>query len=210
VSIGRIAATAALAKRVIVFARVPRLGEVKTRLARSIGEHAALSAHRELLAAAMATAARAGADGVELCIAGDDRDGECAGLAASFGASLSVQRGASLGDRMGEALGRALAEGCWPALIGCDVPSLTASDLRCAFGALELCDAVFSPAEDGGYGLVACRREIGVAFESIPWGQPTVMAATRERLRSAGIGWTELRTVWDVDELDDLLRWRGR
>jgi rSAM/selenodomain-associated transferase 1 len=207
---GRIATPADPAKRVIVFARVPRLGEVKTRLARSIGDAAALSVHRELMAGAMATAVTAGADRLELCVAGDDRDGECARLAASCGAALSVQRGDSLGDRMGEALGRALADGCRPVLIGCDVPSLTASDLRRAFDALEFHDAVFAPAEDGGYGLVGCRREIGVAFEAIPWGQPTVMAATRERLRAAGIGWAELRTVWDVDELEDLQRWRDR
>jgi len=196
-------------RRLIVFARVPRLGQVKTRLAAGIGDEAALAAYRRMLARALATAASVGVDSLELCIAGEDGDGECAALARTHGAILSTQRGPDLGERMREALSRALAEGCLAVLIGCDAPCLTPGDLRAAFEALAGHDAVFAPTEDGGYALVGCRRDAPEAFASIAWGGPTVMAETRDRLRAAGLSWSELRTVWDVDEQVDLARWQA-
>lgn len=194
--------------RLIVFARVPILGRVKTRLAASIGDEAALDVHRALLATTLERAVEASAGELELCIDGEDRHGDCAALARAAGAVLRRQSGDSLGERMDEALKRALGEGCLPVLIGCDSPVLQPADLHAAFEALAQADAVFSPAEDGGYALVGCRRPIAEAFRDIDWGRPSVMADTRARLTDAGIGWRELRTVWDVDEADDLRRWR--
>lgn len=196
--------------RVLVFARVPRLGRVKTRLARTIGDSAALAVHRALLAQALQTAAMACPGSLELCIDGVDVDGECARLARLHGASLAVQRGDTLGERMHEALERAIGAGAAPVLIGSDVASLAPDDLRAAFEALAAHDMVFAPAQDGGYGLVGCRRRVPLAvFEPIPWGSARVMAATRARLRACGIDWRELRGVWDVDDAADLARWRA-
>lgn len=194
--------------RLIVFTRVPRPGGVKTRPARTIGDRAALALHRELLAHTLNTARQAGADSLELCIAGDDLDGECGAFATASSASLTAQRGNSLGERMGEALGRSLKAGTRPVLIGSDIPSLSAQDLRAAFGALELHESVFAPTEDGGYALIGCRRPIDPAFDAVPWGSSTVMAATRRALRAGGIDWYGLRTVWDVDNAAALARWR--
>lgn len=194
--------------RLIVFARVPVLGRVKTRLAASIGAEAALSAYRELRAETLALAHASGFAQRELCIDGDDEAGECATLARACGARLVRQQGALLGERMHEALSRALGEGCLPVLIGCDAPSLRADDLHAARDALQEADAVFAPAEDGGYALVGCRCPIGEAFRDIEWGGPSVMAQTRARLQAAGRVWRELRTVWDVDDLAGFRRWR--
>jgi rSAM/selenodomain-associated transferase 1 len=196
-------------RRLIVFSRVPRSGEVKTRLARTIGDRAALALHRELLARTLNTAQQAGADSLELCIDGNDFEGECAALAAGSSATLTHQCGGSLGERMREALGRALEVGASPVLIGSDIPSLSPQDLGDAIGVLQLHDAVFAPAEDGGYALVGCRRPIDRAIRGIAWGSTAVMDATRQALRSAGIGWHELRTLWDVDDADSLARWRA-
>ncbi|MDA1116706.1 MAG: DUF2064 domain-containing protein, partial [Proteobacteria bacterium] len=67
-------------------------------------------------------------------------------------------------------------------------------------------DAVFAPAEDGGYALVALRRVSPRLFAGIEWGGPRVMAQTRERLLALGWRWRELRTVWDVDRPEDYRR----
>ena len=195
--------------RLIVFARVPILGRVKTRLAASIGDEAALAVHRALLATTLERAVEASPGELELCIDGDDPHGECAALARASGARLRRQSGASLGERMDEALTRALGDGCLPVLVGCDAPALKADDLHAAFEALAQVDAVFAPAEDGGYALVGCSRPIAEAFRAIDWGSPTVMAETRVRLTGAGIGWCELRTLWDVDDAEDLRRWQA-
>ncbi len=67
-------------------------------------------------------------------------------------------------------------------------------------------DAVFIPAEDGGYVLVGLRRPQPRLFEGIDWGSERVMAQTRERLSELGLRWVELPTLWDVDRPGDLLR----
>lgn len=165
--------------------------------------------HRSLLGRTVRVAARVEGARVRLCIAGEDRNGECTALAAVCGAQLASQQGADLGQRMRASLSGALAEGLRPVLVGSDCPELTARDLHDAFEALEQFDAVFAPTEDGGYALVGARREIAPAFERIAWGGPDVMRATRERLGDAGIGWRELRTLWDLDQFDDYRRWRS-
>ncbi|GAA4405220.1 TIGR04282 family arsenosugar biosynthesis glycosyltransferase [Quisquiliibacterium transsilvanicum] len=199
----------------IVFARAPLRGRVKTRLAAAIGDEAALEAHRALLRATAGVAASLlghpefGAGSVELCIDGEDADGECAALARSLGLRLGRQQGEDLGARMHSALARALQDGRLPVLLGSDCPALQAADLLEALAALRRNDAVFAPAEDGGYVLVGLARECPALFQGLAWGGAEVMEQTRARLRAAGIRWTELRTLWDVDRHEDWLRWRG-
>lgn len=197
--------------RVIVFACVPRSGAVKPLLARAVGEAAALAHYRTMMRDTLAVAreAQLQAPGleVELCVAGTDEDGECAGLAAMHGFALTGQVGASCGERIDAALGRALREGRIPVLVGGDVVSLTPRDLHDAFEALHERDAVFGPTEDGGYALVGLSREVGRLFDEMPWGRDSLMAATRRRLQEIGVRWQQLRTLWNVDEEPDLRRW---
>ncbi|RPH63451.1 MAG: glycosyltransferase [Burkholderiales bacterium] len=197
--------------RVIVFARVPRSGEVKTRLARVIGDVAALAHYRTMLRDTLAVVREAQVQApaleAELCVTGDDADGECARLAAMHGFTLAAQAGASPGERIDAALGRGLREGRLPVLIGSDVVSLAARDLHAAFDALREHDAVFAPTEDGGYALVGLRRQVERLFDDMPWGTDALMAVTRRRLDECGARWSQLRTLWDVDEEPDLRRW---
>ena len=198
-------------RRVIVFARVPRSGEVKTRLARAVGEAAALAHYRTMLRDILAVVREAQVQSpgleVELCIVGDDREGECARLAAMHGFALTTQLGSSVGERIEAALGGALDEGRVPVLVGSDVVSLVASDLNDAFDALHEREAVFAPTEDGGYALVGLSRRVARLFEEMPWGRDSLMAATRRRLQENGVRWSQLRTLWDVDEEPELRRW---
>ncbi len=196
-------------RSVIVFARVPRLGMVKTRLAAGIGDAGALRVYRELLERALELAAGASPGTAELCVAGEDADGECAALAARFGMRLSAQHGADLGARMQRALSSALGAGRTPVLIGSDCPVLDASDLEAAFDALHSNDAVFAPTEDGGYALVGVSRPIPRVFDGPEWGTTSVMATTRRLLRRDAVRWHELRTVWDLDDQAGYLRWRA-
>jgi rSAM/selenodomain-associated transferase 1 len=200
-----------MTRRVIVLARVPRPGEVKSRLARTVGEAAALAHYRTMLRDILSVVREAQVQSpdieVELCILGDDRDGECARLAAMHGFALTTQLGSSVGERIEAALGRALDEGRVPVLVGSDVVSLAASDLHDAFEALRERDAVFGPTEDGGYALVGLRRRVARLFDEMPWGRDSLMAATRRRLQESGVRWSQLRTLWDVDEEPDLRRW---
>jgi hypothetical protein len=67
-------------------------------------------------------------------------------------------------------------------------------------------DAVFLPAEDGGYALVGLRQPQPDVFRDIDWGSGAVMAQTRDRLRECALRWAEPATVWDVDRPQDLDR----
>ena len=174
--------------RVIVFAREPRAGRVKTRLIPLLGEQGAARLHARLVERALRTARAAGFGEVEFVWA-------------------RRQRGADLGERMHHALARALRRAPRAILIGADCPVLRPRDLRRAARWLAGgADAVFAPAEDGGYALIGLRRVSPALFSGVQWGGPQVMAQTRARLRALGWRWRELPAVWDVDRPEDYRR----
>jgi rSAM/selenodomain-associated transferase 1 len=191
---------------VIVFARLPQLGRVKSRLAAALGEATALAIYRELLDDTLARVA--GCASVErwLCVTGDDPEGHGEALARSRGYRLTRQIDGDLGARMAASLREALAGGARALLLGCDCPGIDARVLDQAFEALARHDLVFVPTEDGGYALVGASVDAPAVFESIAWGGSGVMAQTRVRLARLGLSWHELPTLWDVDEPQDWQR----
>src|SRR5712692_10569161 len=192
--------------RVAVFARAPVAGAVKTRLAGALGEEGAAELHARLVRQALATAIAAGVGPVELWCAPDTAHPFFAACAMELGVSLHAQRGDDLGARMHGAFEHAAGSGDALVVIGADCPALTARDLCDAALALRACDAVFAPAEDGGYVLVGLARPVAGLFEDIAWGGADVMAQTRARLAASGLAWKELATLWDVDRPEDVAR----
>lgn len=196
-------------RRLIVFARLPRHGRVKTRLAATVGADLALAAHRALLertlrvAEACAVTRRVWAHPPD-----DERPGPADGLPAA-GWLVQVQRGADLGERMRNAIEEALGAGELPVLVGADCPVLEPSDVADAYAALSTHDAAFAPTEDGGYALVGLARPLPTLFERMPWGTAHVADETRTRLAAAGARAAWLRTLWDVDREADLRRWQA-
>ncbi len=189
----------------VVFAKAPRAGEAKTRLAPALGAAGAAALAERLLAHAVAQAAAAGFDVVELCVTPDPTHPAFRDLAARHRVVLGVQGHGDLGARMARAFERRLATHDRVVLIGTDAPALEAARLTEAARALATHDAVFVPALDGGYALVGLRRPAPALFADIPWSTPAVMARTRERLRAARLTWAELAPVADVDEPADLV-----
>lgn len=177
--------------RVLVFAREARPGRVKTRLIPLLGAHGAARLHARLVRRALATAHAA-------------RLGEVALW------STRRQRGADLGARMRHAFERSLRRAPRVIVMGADAPVLRPAHLRRAARWLAGgADAVFAPAADGGYALIALRRVSPRLFEGIAWGGPQVMAQTRSRLAALGWRWRELPEVWDVDRPEDVERLRS-
>lgn len=191
--------------QVAVFARAPVPGEVKTRLVPLLGPGDAAELHAMLVRRALATARDSGVGPVSLWCTPDTGHPFFAACAEAFGVTLCEQRGGHLGERMARAFDRLLADG--PALIiGSDCPSLRANDLRLAAVSLATHDAVFQPAEDGGYVLVGLARAAPGIFEGIRWGESSVMRDTRVRLRRAAATWREMPVRWDVDRPEDYRR----
>lgn len=187
---------------VAVFAKAPIAGLVKTRLMPALGAEGAADLHRALVRHTLTTVANAGFTSVTLWCAPDVGHSFFADCAMDFGIALAAQCLGDLGGRMAHAF--ACQTPCL--LLGSDCPSITAAHLvACARGLADN-DAVFLPAEDGGYGLVGLNRSVPRLFEGIAWGTSEVMAQTRERLRLLKMKNAEIVTIWDVDTPADLAR----
>ncbi|MBL8258612.1 MAG: TIGR04282 family arsenosugar biosynthesis glycosyltransferase [Candidatus Competibacteraceae bacterium] len=196
--------------RLLVFAKAPVPGQVKTRLAGRLGARGAARLYRRLLARTLRAAQVARLCPVELWCAPDSSHGFFGQCRRAYGVRLRRQGEGDLGRRMDRALKQALRESRQAVLIGGDCASVGAPELRAAFEQLASgYDAVLGPAQDGGYVLVGLSRPCPPMFRKIAWSAPTVLEATRRRLRQAGARWFELPLGWDVDTPADLKRLRG-
>lgn len=195
-----------------VFAKDPAPGFVKTRLGRSIGPAAAAEVYIELAMRCFAAAADARRRGavrrVELWCTPVPPTPACRAWAQRFGFTLCEQSDGDLGRRLQCAVDAALDRGERALVVGTDCPWLDADALCAAAAALGDNDAVLIPAADGGYVGIGVARRLPL-FDDVAWSTGTVAATTRERLAAAGVRWRELPTLWDVDDEDDLRRWRA-
>ena len=164
---------------VLVFARQPVLGAVKTRLAADIGKVEARRFYRATLARLLRRLAPHRAWRTVLAVTPDHA---CGTMARTFRVPAVPQGPGDLGARMRRAAGGQPG----PVLIvGTDIPGLEPRHLRTAMAALRRHDFVFGPAADGGYWLAgfANRRPPGTVMRDVRWSTPAALADT---VRSAG------------------------
>ncbi len=192
--------------RILIFARAPLPGRVKTRLIPALGAGGACDLYRACLQRVVGMACAARLAPVTLCCAPDACHPLFAELAARWPLALRAQSGGDLGARMRHAVAAALSGADRVLLIGSDVPVLRAGHLAAALHALETVDVVMNPAEDGGYVLLGLRADWSVLFTDMPWGSDRVAAETRRRCRAAGLHLHEGECLWDLDRPEDLMR----
>ena len=193
-------------RRLLVFAKAPRPGEVKTRLIPLLGAEGAAALHAKLIKHTLTMVRQAALGPIELhgTPADDDFLRHCSGR---YDARLVEQCAGDLGARMRHAFEQALSDATAAILIGTDCPALTPRHLRQAAQALSNGnDAVFCAVEDGGYALIALSRCDSSLFGDISWSTATVMQQTRERLTRLRYRWTELDPLWDIDRPADYER----
>jgi rSAM/selenodomain-associated transferase 1 len=197
--------------RILVFAKAPVPGEVKTRLAAHIGGQAAASVYQSLLRDTVTMALATALAPVELHVSSRTCHPLFVSLADRQSLKVRLQRGADLGQRMYHALQTALHNASFALLIGTDCPAMNADYLRRACRHLDAGSAVvLGPAEDGGYVLIAARICDRRLFSDIPWSSDRVLQLTRARLRALKLPYKELDTLWDVDRPEDLQRWQRK
>lgn len=190
---------------VAIFVRQPVPGRVKTRLACDLGGEAACDLYRAMVADCIANAR---ACGLPLFLFHDGQD--TTGLPPEWtcGAdSVFRQEGESLGERMSAAFERSFVAGARGViLIGSDIPGIDAGLLRSALDAIEQHDAVFAPALDGGYCLVAAQRYRFTSdiFHGIPWSTSRVLDMTVAACTARGVSYRLLEPRQDIDTMDDL------
>ena len=196
----------------ILFARAPREGAVKTRLAPVVGAKGAARLARAFLEdAARAYGPPSGWEAIVAVEPGPDE----APFPEIFPPPWrrEAQSGETLGDRLGRAFEEEFRRGA-PAVaaVGSDHPALSRRRIEALFERLAAgWDACLIPAEDGGYcaiGLAAAARR-AEAFREIPWSSARVLDVTRARLAAAGCRLAALAPSYDVDRPEDLARLRA-
>lgn len=190
----------------LIFIKNPELGKAKTRIAKTLGDVAALQVYKDLLTEVKvlteATDVRRQLWYSSYIDEQDDWD------AAHFHKKL--QHKGDLGERMRHAFETAFAEGAERVvIIGSDCPFITPVDLEVAFAALHASDTVIGPTFDGGYYLLGMRCFMPALFENIAWSTESVFEATIRAIEAAGCTHTTLRRLRDIDYEEDLKYLKG-
>lgn len=195
-------------KALIIFAKRPTPGRVKTRLTSVLSPEEAAELYHCMLLDTLAKAEGL-ADPDKFLVY------EEAGGAAPYfqeiarGMEVFPQRGNDLGERMKDAFQQAFARGyAAAAIIGTDSPHLPAPFVEAAFDRLAdpAIDVAMGPSEDGGYYLVAMKRVHGELFRDIPWSKGEVLEKSLGKAAESGISVTLLPRWHDVDTAEDLQR----
>jgi rSAM/selenodomain-associated transferase 1 len=194
---------------VLIFARTPLPGRVKTRLIPALGVAGATQLYSGLLRREIEWIARETPYDIELWVTPDESHPLLQELSHRYALRLYLQQGEDLGARMGYAAEQALRRHQRVLLLGVDCPALTATHLKQAVSWLEAGeDAVLGPAEDGGYVLLGLKRFHPTLFRGHTWGGADVAQTTRQAMRRIGWCWRELPLLWDLDRPHDLAQFQ--
>jgi len=188
-------------KRLIIFVKNPIEGEVKTRLASSIGEKKALVVYQQLL---KITAKAVEGVNAEKLVSysgyieeSDDFDEQ------RF--EKTIQKEGDLGEKMKHAFKSSFDNGVnRTVLIGSDCPEISKSLIDEAFKELAEADSVIGPSEDGGYYLIGLSRYIPEIFDDVEWSTSSVFSSTIKALDDLGAIHCVLKKLNDIDTESDL------
>ena len=192
---------------VVVMAKAPRPGHAKTRLEPLLGRDGCARLQSALIAHTSRWARDVAPGGWYLACDPPGAVEEVRPLMPA-GGRLIGQEGADLGERLQGATRRLFADGRRPVIVvGTDQPTLGRSHARQALEALAGgADAVFGPALDGGYYLVALARPLPGLFGLPPeaWGGAEVLALSLRLAARAGLRCSLIAPERDLDTADDV------
>jgi uncharacterized protein len=196
-------------RALLVFAKTPKPGKVKTRLLAAVSAEVASALHGACVADTLRLARKLRGCEVFVYAAGGTSYFRKLVKGGGSGARVRVlpQRGADLGARMESAFRKCLAMGYREVVvIGADTPWMGVERVRRAFAALKANDVVIGPAEDGGYYLLGMRRMVPEIFRGIPWGTERVLELTLKKIAALKLRKRLLRRDFDLDRPEDLRR----
>ena len=182
----------------IIFVKNPELGKVKTRLAKSIGNYAALSIYKKLIYTTQEATSKLDID-----------------RHIYFATKISnkywkpdyktIQQGVNLGERMLNAFKDGFSKGYDRILlIGSDLPEISEEIINTAYTKLNKKDVVFGPSKDGGYYLIGMTNLHEFIFKNKPWSTTTLLKETLAEIKQRKVGVSLIKTLNDIDIFDDL------
>lgn len=199
-------------RALIVFAKLPRAGQVKTRLGMAIGMEEAVKVYEEFARHAFSLAESLASDGVKVYLfyvpdASEEQIRSWVGCDFVF----APQLGETLGERMRNAFDLVFRDGASSAvIIGTDVPELDAGIVARAFRTLDSHELVVGPSPDGGYYLLGMKPPVKDVFDGIVWSTEMVLRQTRERAEALRLSISTLEELMDVDTREDYRRYLER
>ena len=183
---------------VIVFVKNIKLGKVKTRLAKTIGNQGAFEVYSELVKVTENATKQLTTD-VHIYFS----DAVIETKWQDY--YKTVQQGKDLGERMKNAFKKGFEDGYnHIILIGSDLPDISENHINNGLEKLKNNDVVFGPAEDGGYYLIGLSKMHKCIFDNKPWSQSHLLKETRAELDRKNIKFATLVTLNDIDTFEDL------
>jgi rSAM/selenodomain-associated transferase 1 len=183
---------------IIVFVKNSKLGKVKTRLAKTIGDQAAFEVYKSLVQI------------TEHALESLDIDKRIYFSDSIIDAKWSsyfkaLQQGADLGERMKNAFIEAFNDGYERViLVGSDLPDISSNHISKGLECLTNSEVVFGPAMDGGYYLIGMTKMFPLIFNNKPWSQNRLLDITIKELKENNISFALLETLNDIDTFEDL------
>lgn len=186
-------------KLLIVFVKNKKIGQVKTRLAKTIGNEAALKVYEELINITKIEVSKLDCDKAVFFSEYEEEGWE------NF--KKFIQKGEDLGEKMKNAFVEGFNQKYDSiVLIGSDLPDISNEIMEEAFVKLEQEDFVFGPAQDGGYYLIGLNKINENVFKNKPWSQSNLLEITLKELEENKVSFTLLKTFNDIDEYEDLVQ----
>ncbi len=186
--------------RLLLFAKYPEPGLVKTRLAAEVGPETAARLYRDMVEEVVRVT-QPSAKEYERVLYIDPPEKREAFQGWFPELALAVQRGDDLGERLAHACEESLRACNRVAIIGTDCIELDAALIGQAFASLAENDLVIGPARDGGYYLIACKKMHRELFTGIPWSTERVLEETCTRANDLGLTVHQLPLLSDYDEI---------
>ena len=191
--------------KLMIFARAPLAGQVKTRLIPALGESNASRFYRRMAQYVIDRMLDSQLCDISIDCMPDSHHEFFLNILNQRCVELNKQTGNNLGERMAHAIQNALKQYRYAMVIGTDAPCLTPEYVETAIEALSSgADIVIGPAQDGGYVLIGMTRFHAELFNNIDWGTGQVLQQTLDKARHANLSVHQLPILWDVDTPDDL------
>jgi uncharacterized protein len=188
----------------ILFAKTPVPGRVKTRLILELGESGAADLAAALIEVSVRRSIEFWPGPVSLQAWPDTHHEYFEALGRRHGIPVSLQSSGDLGGKMLAALNDAHERGVAGAVMGCDIPHCPPETYRAAHAFLAQGRSVIGPSADGGYYLIGMNPPAPGCFRGIKWGGGRVFDHTLERAANAGVNLIVLQQLNDIDTMADI------
>lgn len=189
----------------IIFAKAPRFGRVKTRLQPGLTPEDSLSLYRAMVEDLLKQLRHTAFCDVKIFYYPSNAKNEVKSwLGDQF--EYFPQRGEDLGEKMYEAIAEISRRNYKKVvLIGSDIPTIDTTTIVRAFSTLDSYDVVLGPSQDGGYYLIGLKKAYPRLFETIAWSTNIVLDQTIMKARQLNLDVVQLEIKSDIDTYDDVV-----